>query len=97
MMVVCVQSGPVSGTLVGKVTGTSGVATSASASATQGITTSHTTKIVPVTIASHQQQPIKQTIQVTLTYIYLWYQSGTWPIQNKYNHTVKGLLVDGEE
>lgn len=59
------QGGTVSGTVVGKaVAGGSVAGTSVATSGTQGITTSHTTKLVPLTVSSHQQQPIKQTIQV---------------------------------
>ncbi|KAK7077901.1 hypothetical protein SK128_004066 [Halocaridina rubra] len=58
------QGGTVSGTVVGKVAGSSVTGTSVSTAGTQGITTSHTTKLVPMTVSSHQQQPIKQTIQV---------------------------------
>ncbi|XP_050722344.1 helicase domino-like [Eriocheir sinensis] len=57
------QGGTVSGTVVGKAVGSSVAGTSVT-SAAQGISTSHTTKLVPMTIASHQQPPIKQTIQV---------------------------------
>lgn len=59
------KGGTVSGTVVGKPVGSSVAGTSVT-SATQGISTSHTTKLVPMTIASHQQQPIKQTIQVII-------------------------------
>ncbi|KAG0717332.1 Helicase domino [Chionoecetes opilio] len=56
------QGGTVSGTVVGKAVG-SGVAGTSVTSATQGLGGAHT-KLVPMTIASHQQQSIKQTIQV---------------------------------
>lgn len=61
------QGGTVSGTVVGKaVAGGSVSGTNVTASGAQGITTSHSTKLVPMTVASHQHQPqpIKQTIQV---------------------------------
>nr|XP_045582866.1 helicase domino-like isoform X2 [Procambarus clarkii] len=58
------QGGTVSGTVVGKAVGNTVAGTSVTTSGSQGISTSHTTKLVPMTIASHQQQPIKQTIQV---------------------------------
>ncbi|KAG7162494.1 putative helicase domino-like 3 [Homarus americanus] len=58
------QGGTVSGTVVGKAVCNTVTGTSVTASGSQGISTSHTTKLVPMTIASHQQQPIKQTIQV---------------------------------
>ncbi|XP_066970320.1 helicase domino isoform X4 [Macrobrachium rosenbergii] len=59
------QGGTVSGTIVGKaVAGGSVAGTSVATSGTQGITTSHTTKLIPMTVSSQQQQSIKQTIQV---------------------------------
>lgn len=61
------KGGTVSGTVVGKaVAGGSVSGTNVTASGAQGITTSHSTKLVPMTVASHQHQPqpIKQTIQV---------------------------------
>ncbi|XP_068211113.1 helicase domino-like isoform X3 [Palaemon carinicauda] len=59
------QGGTVSGTVVGKaVAGGSVAGTSVATSGSQGITTSHTTKLIPMTVSSQQQQSIKQTIQV---------------------------------